>query len=600
MVQGKEQMAVWRMTKFHVASCREGRLGASAIANRMDRFRRDEEGSGTILTLFFFLIMLVMAGLGIDTMRYEMERTHLQSTLDAAVLAGAGAPEGTDKDGIKAIVEDYFAKNDMSDYLHAIDSDGKGADDIVTSLNATKVYAEASMDIDTYLMKLSGVETLGAFVASEAQVRQPKLEIVLVLDVSGSMTGEKLANLKVAAKEFVSTILDASNAGDAVISVVPFSWSVTPPWTVFNTLAVDRTHNYSTCLKFRDADFKHATLTSGASALSSGIPVQHMIYTSVYGSFDNLNDQWRSCYTDNYMEFLPYSISESVLHAKIDSFEANGNTSGHQGMNWGAALLDPTFRAVSSDLIANGEVNASLSNVPADYNEPETLKVIVMMGDGANTASYFFDLSSPKYRGKHSDLFLVKYQDRKFKYAYHIYRHKKSYDESKCSRKRWECVYEANGPEMSVYYLRDPGSGWYYSIEEEEWVSAAEFNDLENTLAGYISTEQLDWEMAWGLITPQFYGNITGDWGPWNDYVGSETVSGSEKNVHMINVCSAAKTNGVVVFTIGFEVPSGGVAETTLTDCASSGNHYYPASTTDISAAFSSIASNVQTLRLTQ
>ena len=61
-----------------------------------------------------FLFMLVMAGLGIDMMRYEMERTHLQATLDSAVLAGAGAPIGSEVDDVKAIIEDYFAKNDMS------------------------------------------------------------------------------------------------------------------------------------------------------------------------------------------------------------------------------------------------------------------------------------------------------------------------------------------------------------------------------------------------------------------------------------------------------------------------------------------------------
>ena len=36
-------------------------------------------------------------------------------------LAGAGAPQGTDVQGVADIVEDYFAKNDMSDYLNEID-----------------------------------------------------------------------------------------------------------------------------------------------------------------------------------------------------------------------------------------------------------------------------------------------------------------------------------------------------------------------------------------------------------------------------------------------------------------------------------------------
>ena len=44
----------------------------------------------------------------------------------------------------------------------------------------------------------------------------------------------------------------------------------------------------------------------------------------------------------------------------------------------------------------------------------------------------------------------------------------------------------------------------------------------------------------------------------------------------------------------------GGTAENVLKSCASSTNNYYRASGTDISDAFSSIASNVQNLRLTQ
>ncbi len=565
------------------------RLPRAVAANR---FLRDEGGSVTAFAFFVFLMMLMVGGLALDTMRHEMVRARMQATLDRAVLAGA---KSTDAAEARATVEDYFSKADLAAYLEA-EQDG----DIQIYLNSSRVSARASGTVDTYLMNLVGVNELTVGGASTAEVRVPKLEISLVLDVSGSMTGTKIARLKDAAKQFVSTILDTSTPGNAVISVVPFSWSVTPPKTVFDTLAVDVTQNYSTCLRFREADYGHATLTSGASALSNGVPVDQMIYTSLYGGFDDLNDSWRSCYTDEYMQFLPYSMDEATLHAKIDSLQADGNTSGHEGMNWGAALLDPSFRQVSAQLINTGEMDASLSGVPADYTEPETLKVVVMMSDGANTTSYFFDKSSPKYRGKFSDLFEVKYQDREFKYAYHIYKHSIRYDESKCGRTNWKCVYEANGPEESVYYLRYPYGGWYYSIDDNRWITDQDFGNLENTLAGYISTEQLSWEMAWGRMSPSWYGNITGDWSPWNDYVGSEYVDGYAKDARMRNVCGATKTNGVVVYSIGFEVPQGGRAEDVLSDCASSSSHYYRANTTDISAAFNSIAANVQNLRLTQ
>lgn len=561
------------------------------------RFVKEEDGTVTVLSFFIGVTFLMMGGIALDTMRYEMERSSLQATLDSAVLAGASAR--TDIEA-RTIVEDYFAKARKSDYLSA-EQEG----DITTTLNSARITARAQTSLDTYLMKLNGVKTLNVAAAATAEVEIPRLEGILVLDVSGSMSNNsKMVNLKKAAKEFVTNTVGAGNPGSVVMSIVPFSFSVSPPESIYNALAVDDRHNYSTCLEFKDNDYTHATLTSGSSSLSSGIPANQMIYTSVYGGFDNLNQSWRSCYNNEYMRILPYSVSEADLHAKIDSLVPDGNTSGNEGMNWGSALLDPTFREVTTAMIAAGDLDASLANVPADYDDPDTLKVIIFMGDGANTISYFFDRSSPKFRGKASDLYEVVYQDRVFKYAFN----KKNIDRRKygadglsvCSKNRWECVYEANGPEQSVYYLYSPVYSQYYSIAENDWLSSNAFGQLNQTLPGYIETIQLDWEQAWGLMSPHYYGQITGNWAAWNDYVGSEYVDGSEKNVLMQSVCKATKTESTVVYTIGFEVPVDGTAERELIKCASSKSHYYRATGSTISSAFSSIAANVKNLRLIQ
>ena len=562
-----------------------------------ERFFKEEEGTVTVLAFAIFVMFLLMGGIGIDTMRQEMARASLQATLDRAVLAGATANTNV---AARAIVEDYFEKSGHSGSLLA-ESEG----DIFTTLNAAQVTAKAELNLDTYLMRLAGVPTLAAAGIATAEVRIPKLEGILVLDVSGSMSNNsKIDNLKVAAKDFVTTVMSSSRQGDTVLSIVPFSFSVTPPLSIYDALAVEEDHTYSTCLEFKDNDYHHATLTSGSSSLSSGIPVNQMIYTSVYGDFDNLNEGWRSCYTDEYIRILPYSTSVTDLHAKIDALQPAGNTSGNEGMNWGAALLDPTFREVTSSMIASGNLDASLASVPSDYDEPETLKTIIFMGDGANTTSYFFDRSSPTYRGKFSDLYELRFQDRVFKYAFNIYNVDwKIYGDagkSRCSQTRWECVYDVSGEEYSVYYLRSPNTGDFWSISEEKWVPRQEFENFESTMDGFISSTQLSWETAWGLMSPQYYGNITGNWGAWNDYVGADNVTGSMKNSLMQSVCSATKTEGVVVYTIGFEVPVGGTAERQLSACASSPAHYFRATGTNISAAFSAIAANVKQLRLTQ
>lgn len=582
----------------------QGRKAHGGLHVRLHRFARQEDGSATVFAFFLFIIMLVMGGFALDTMRHETERSSLQATLDRAVLAAASASNETEA---RAIIEDYFAKAGKSDYLL-----GQQKGDISVTLNSARIVARAQTEIDTYLMKLNGVDTLNVSALSAAEVRIPNLEVVLVLDVSGSMSSNnKIDNLKKAAKEFVDLVMGNARDGSTVISIVPFSFSVSPPLSIYNALAVEETHDYSTCLEFKDNDYTHATLTSGSSSLSNGIPVNQMVYTSVYGGFysDELNQSWRSCYNDDYIRILPYSKSVSELHAKIDGLLPAGNTSGNEGMNWGAALLDPTFRQVTSAMIAANDLDPDLARVPADYGDSETLKAIIFMGDGANTTSYFFDRSNPAYRGKHSDLFEVRYKDSQFKYAYNKnnvqIRLEGSTGLAKCTDDRWVCIFEGNGIGKSIYYLYSQTKKQYYSIDEsteeqQVWLSPTQFSNLKNTVDGYIATVQLDWEIAWGLMSPDYHRRITGDDRAWNDYIGSEFVNGARKNTLMQSVCSATKREGVVVYSIGFEVPKGGTADRELAKCATSGSHYYRSEGEEISSAFSSIAANVKHLRLTQ
>lgn len=559
-------------------------------ARRLQNFGRSEDGAIVAYTLFVLLLMLAAGGIAVDVMRQEMERAHLQNTADTAVLAAAGAPYGSDQ---KAIVEDYFAKAGLSSYLHAIDDDGlNDDDDIITTLNASKVSISASRSLDTYLMKLSGVDTLTANAASSAERRVPKLEVAMVLDVSGSMRrNSKLSNLKTAGKQFVTTILNGSNPGDAVISVVPFSWDVTPGLGIFDALNVDKRHTYSTCLQFSDSDFNNA-------AIDPDVMQTQLIYTAMeHSGFDNLDEGSRTCYTDDYAEILPFSTNETDLHGKIDALVADGNTSGNTGMKWGAALLDPKFQKVKLSLDGITDENAT-SSIPSNYNEAETLKIIVMMGDGQNTYSNQFEETSA-YRGPNSYLWKVTYEDMVFDYAYHVRkRHRISYDEWRCSRRNWECVYSASTE--TAYFLYEPFDDEYESVEHGYDISAEEFEDLPNTLDGWISTEQLSWEMAWGMMSPDYLDDEIGYYDAESEFEGDGRVQGWKKDNQMDDICTAIKDKGVVVYTIGFEVSVGGTAETELKKCATSPAHYYRAQGININDAFSSIASNVVNLRLTQ
>lgn len=73
--------------------------------------------------------------------------------------------------------------------------------------------------------------------------------------------------------------------------------------------------------------------------------------------------------------------------------------------------------------------------------------------------------------------------------------------------------------------------------------------------------------------------------------------SSSLGNTLMQNICNAAKENGILIYSIGFEIND--ASATQMEQCASSPSHFYRVEGVNISDAFSSIARQLQQLRLT-
>lgn len=86
----------------------------------------------------------------------------------------------------------------------------------------------------------------------------------------------------------------------------------------------------------------------------------------------------------------------------------------------------------------------------------------------------------------------------------------------------------------------------------------------------------------------------------WDDwyYDVRSSVGSSTKNTRTSNICTAAKNNNIIVYTIGFEAPTAG--KVVIEDCASSDSHYFDVDGLEIADAFASIASSIRKLRLTQ
>jgi len=234
------------MPLSHISTMKTG-LAKTLCDGFLKRFIRAEDGALVVFGIYVFLIILMTAGIGIDLMHYERNRTRLQYTLDRAVLAAADLEQTQDP---TEVVRDYFSKAGLLSYLTAVNVTGDAFH--------RQVSADVSAGFATQFMRLTGVENLAANVKSTALERVPNVEISLVLDISGSMgTNDRVTLMKSAAKSFTTTVLarntnsdtGETNPNQTSLNVVPFSGQTNPGESIFEYLGGERfgttgDHNY--------------------------------------------------------------------------------------------------------------------------------------------------------------------------------------------------------------------------------------------------------------------------------------------------------------------------------------------------------------------
>jgi uncharacterized protein YegL/Tfp pilus assembly protein PilX len=558
------------MNRFKISNDDIGGIAKSirsgGIRAGVDRFRREEDGSLLIFGLFCFVIMLLMAGVAIDLMRFEERRTTLQNTVDRAVLAAADLNQTLQP---KDVVKDYFRKAGLQPPADS---------DIIVKQGTFNewrtVEAKVSEEMPTWFMNMMGVPVLGTPANGAAEERIGQVEISLVLDVSGSMNSDsRLTNLKPAAKKFVDTMFDTVEAGKISMSIITYSTQVSLGPDLMSYFNVTNEHNSSYCLEFDRNDYKQTAMKFGKS-----------VGSYVYQRNGHFDPFYRSsypyllnCQTETNRYIMPFSGDRNALKAKINSLTADGNTSIDIGMKWGAALLDPSMSGVVTDMIAKNKIPAEFSERPYSYNDREALKVIVVMTDGANTTEY--RLTDPYDHGNsiltgntsYSPTDISQYslydknRNQYYIMAKGMWRDQPWGDGTYDTCNRWGCT-----------TYNDPGDSYPMT-----WPEVWERMSI-NYLADYIirrawgDTERFKWRAGGGETSTDIY---------------------SDKDDRTEDMCKAAKSKGVTIFAIGFEAPTLGTR--LLKKCASSDAHYYDAAGTQISDVFTSIASSINKLRLT-
>jgi Flp pilus assembly protein TadG len=341
-------------------------------------FLGDRRGNFAVIFALTITPIAIAAAASVDISRAYIVETRLKAALDAAALA-VGTASGMTNQQVQQIAQAYFDANYPEDVLGVPGT-------VIVSDSQTTVDISVKAQLPTVIMGLVGIDSLEVGATSQVKRHGKKLEIVLVLDNTGSMNqGGRMTVLKQAAKDLIDTVAAAAvTPGDVRIAIVPFTTDV-------NVGVANKDANWlkwswelptQTCTTTGSGKNKTTTCTQDVRTVSKnswkGCVVDRdenfdvSIAPPVVGNSATLfpaNDNNIFNNQCSLRPIVPFSTNWTMLKNEIDAMVAGGATNTTIGFVWGWQML------------TNGAI---LSNAAAPDSK-SLEKVMVYLTDGLNT-----------------------------------------------------------------------------------------------------------------------------------------------------------------------------------------------------------------------
>lgn len=350
-----------------------------SLTQLLRRFHRSESGMSLPIIALSFMGLVGSVGLAVDAGRMQLVQTKLSGALDAAGLA-AGATVNTTN--INTEVNKYMAANFANGYL------GSTLKNVSVTANANKSVFDlyATAEVPTTFMGVFGFQA--TTVRADAQITRATkgMELVLVLDNTGSMGGSKMTSLKSAANSLVNILFNSNSLGAPLwIGLVPFAQAVnigTSRGPLMTNTAYTASKNWGTTSWMGCVD---ARFDTGRDVTDDPPSVERF---NAYFWPNDGNNSWTTTTTGLGMTrgpnkycsqpVTPMTNNKTTLTTAINAMTANGNTHINVGAVWGWRLISPRWRN-----LWGGTMDANA--LPLNYNTKNMNKAVVIMTDGENT-----------------------------------------------------------------------------------------------------------------------------------------------------------------------------------------------------------------------
>ena len=347
----------------------------------LKKFLKNTSANTAMIAAFVMVPAMALVGGAYDISRATTNSAKLRSALESAALAAASL---TNERDIETVVDEYLDANLVGDQslLSKLDVNVNPT----TKFNSKTVEITATANIDTYFLKMIGLDTLPVSAVTVANQTATSVELALVIDISSSMSGSKLENLVSSGKEFVNAILNDRNIERTSMSVVPFGGTVNLGTSIFGdhvvsvgSATVDPTEaEYDVGAAVVDGDFR---FTGGGACIEmrsedfddARLPLASRAQVPDFWKWTN-NHPW--CPTAQ-NAIVANSNNKTTLTNLFDNLALSDGTGMDIGAAWGLKMLSPSYR---------GFVGGDFTDRPAAYDTEGGMKVLVIMTDGEITA----------------------------------------------------------------------------------------------------------------------------------------------------------------------------------------------------------------------
>lgn len=630
---------------------------------RLRRFaaRLAEARRGNVAMIFALALpaLILMTLGGVDIHRASTVRVNLQDALDAAALAAARSNYTSTADlttvGLAALKANLQAYPDIT----------LREDQTTFVLNSDQVVVASSVvDVKTIVANIF-LPPYGKFMDdklpvgahSEVNRSSKNLEVALVLDITGSMSGSRITDLKAAANELVDTVVqDLQTPYYSKMSIIPYSMGVNLGSYANTARGAPTAGRAITGASWRTGTARSVSAITQASpgvittTANHGYATGNFVWISGVNGMTQLNNRsyrvvrvsntrfslqswngsaWAAVATRSWDGYGAYTSGGTIQPCQVSDCSVVVTASAH-GLTNGDYVYITGVNGMTQ--INNG------SSVPGYQVANVTTNTYSIGYNGASWSNYTSGGTS--YCGQYGCLYRV------FVNA----------DGNLRRLDNSSCVSERTGADAyTSAYTTSARVGFNYPASNSDRnANSCPGSDsvitplsssrsslhtlIDNLTIGGSTAGQIGMAWGWYSISPSFNAMWpSSSAGALNDddivksvifmtdgefntpycsgVIASNAASGSGNNSDHINcaatngdpfaqtlaLCTAMKAQGIIVYTVGFSVAAGGQAANLMANCATGPDYaFLPASGADLSDAFKAIGRDITRLRISK